>query len=171
MISKAAILIMGIISENEVDKDGIILITKNMHTKWWCYIAPSTINGTIENLKKKNYIEWNKQKKIYILTERGKEVLKKVIKDTFLSLNFDTTYYSICSNYIEMFSKEEISAIIDKRIEMLEKYIRALDNVIERYSKIDFKKIYIENIYRRKELMVTELKAAIRFEKIIKDEY
>lgn len=54
MLSKPAIMLLGLINEKPINAYEIIKQLKIMNVKWWYNIADSTVYATIKALEKKN---------------------------------------------------------------------------------------------------------------------
>ena len=90
MLSKPAMLLLGIIYKKPLNAYEITKLLNYLNIKWWFNIADSTVYMTLKNLEKKGLIKGVIEKvgnmpdrTIYSLTEEGKEELKKSILEVF----------------------------------------------------------------------------------------
>lgn len=82
MLSKTAVLLMGIIYEKPINAYELTKLFDHINIKWWFNISDSTIYVTLRNLVKRELIEGTTEKvgnmpdrTIYSITEKGKAEL------------------------------------------------------------------------------------------------
>lgn len=114
MLSKPATLLLGIIYEKPLNAYEITKMLDYMNIKWWFNIADSTVYATLKNLEKKGLLEGMIEKignmpdrTVYSLTEKGKEELKKTIRESLLQFNYDTNVFTIAAFLMDILGTEE----------------------------------------------------------------
>lgn len=145
MITKSAIMLLGLVNEKPLNAYEIIKQLKYMNVKWWFDIADSTVYTTLKNLQKKGFIEGKKEqegnmpyKTIYNITKSGEEELKNTIRKICVSFDYDTVLFSIAAFYIDIFDRTEKSNLLSTRITYLNQYLKGIEKqfLILRENKI-----------------------------------
>ena len=88
MLSKPAMLLLGIIYEKPMNAYEITKLLAYMNVKWWFNIADSTVYATLKNLEKRGLIKGTAEKvgnmpdrTIYSLTEKAKSGRKDAVRE------------------------------------------------------------------------------------------
>ncbi len=127
MISKLAVLILGIVSEKERNPYEITKMIEQLNTRRWLPLADSTVYATINNLKKRGFITGRQErtgnlpeKTIYSITPEGEtefhEAITSFLEDDIAApSNFD-----IGILLMHNLSKPEILQKLKKKMERLE---------------------------------------------------
>lgn len=176
MLSKAGLLLLGMIHEHPMGAYEITKMLDVMNVKWWFRIADATVYSTIRNLEKKSYITGNVEKNgrmpertVYTITREGKEVLKEEIKVIFQTMDFDTTGLTIATNYLSIFEQKELESIIEARLNVLTEYEIGIQQNIREMEQKEISQIIIDNVVRMKNIVETEKLSALRMLKTIQE--
>jgi len=177
MLAKPAVMLLGLINE---ERKGAYEITKMlvyMNIKWWFHISDSTVYITLKNLEKKEYIKGNVEKNgnmpertVYCVTDTGKEEFLNSLREAILTLNYDTTVFSIAAFFIASFGKEEQAMLLEQRLLVLYRYVTGINERIQVVEQEDIKQFYVDNIIRMNDIVETEIKATKRLLSTIKRE-
>lgn len=137
MLSKSATMLLGLIDKKPVNAYEIIKILESMNVKWWYNIADSTVYATLRTLDKKGYIIGASEKNgnmpfrtVYSISDKGKEELRDTLKNSILSFDYDTNTFSIAAFFLDFFDVKEQITLLEKRIEILKKYIEGIEKWI-----------------------------------------
>lgn len=137
MLSKSATMLLGLINKSPVNAYEIIKILESMNVKWWYNIADSTVYATLRTLDKKGLIigvsEQNGNmpfRTVYSISEKGREELRDTLTKSILSFDYDTNTFSIAAFFLDFFIVKEQIALLEKRKEMLNKYIEGIQKWI-----------------------------------------
>ena len=137
MLSKSATMLLGLIDKKPVNAYEIIKILEYMNVKWWYNIADSTVYATLRNLDKKGYIIGASEKNgnmpfrtVYSISDKGKEALRDTLINSILSFDYDTNTFSIAAFFLDFFDAKEQITLLEKRIEILKKYIEGIEKWI-----------------------------------------
>ncbi|GAA0738691.1 PadR family transcriptional regulator [Clostridium oceanicum] len=173
MISKPAIMLLGLINERELNAYEIIKQLSYMNVKWWFNIADSTVYATLKALERKNYIVGKTKKignmpnrTIYTITKEGKEKLKDTIKEICILFDYDTVLFSIAAFYIDVFEVEERIYLLDKRIKYLNQYLKGIEKQLPKLKENRVPYNHIDNVKRMIEIIKAEICGA---EKLLED--
>lgn len=137
MLSKSATMLLGLINKSPVNAYEIIKILESMNVKWWYNIADSTVYATLRTLDKKGLIigasEQNGNmpfRTVYSISENGREELRDTLTKSILSFDYDTNTFSIAAFFLDFFNVKEQIILLEKRIEILNKYIEGIQKWI-----------------------------------------
>jgi DNA-binding PadR family transcriptional regulator len=127
MISKLAVLILGIVSEKERNPYEITKMLEQLNTRKWLPLADSTVYATINNLKKHGLITGRQErngnlpeKTIYSITPEGEFEFHEAIT-TFLEDDIaGPSNFDIGILLMHNLSKPEILQKLKKKMERLE---------------------------------------------------
>ena len=164
MLSKAATMLMGLIYGSPLNAYELTKKLQFMNVKQWYNIADSTVYATIKTLEKKALISGTIEKDgnmpdktVYSLTDKGKiELLDTLIK-SILQFDYDTNVFSIAAFFIDIFPLAESEKLLLKRLAILEKYLKGVDEQIKKMEAMGVSKISIANVSRTREIIKAEL--------------
>lgn len=129
MLTKAGLLILGIIDEKPLNPYEIIKQMDNLIIKELFPISVSSVYTTIRNLNDKGYITGKRlkgvnlpDKTIYSITPEGEIELKKSIIEYLESVDFDPIKIHIAGFMIYYLKKDEAITVLNKRIEKFSQY-------------------------------------------------
>ena len=175
MLSKPAILLLGLINE---EPKGAYEITKRlelMNMKWWFYVSDSTVYSTLRTLEKKQLITGKTEKNgnmpervVYSISTSGREALLMAIKKVFMTMDYDTTTFSIAATYMNIFSKEEQIELLESRKKLLNEYSKGIEENISKLSQRGIPALVIDNIERMLDIVEVELRNVDRMIDTIK---
>ncbi len=167
MLSKPAIMLMGLINEKPINAYEIIKQLKIMNVRWWYNIADSTVYATIKALEKKEFINGISEKVgnmpdriIYSLTDKGKTEFVETLKRCILQFDYDTNIFSIAAFFLKVFYIEEQISLLQKRLNFLQAYKNGIENEIAKLEKNETPPIHITNTKRMVELINAEMLGA-----------
>lgn len=176
MLSKPAIMLLGLINEKPINAYEIIKQLKIMNVKWWYNIADSTVYATIKALEKKEYINGISEKVgnmpdriVYNITDKGKTEFLNTLRDCILKFNYDTNIFSIAAFFINVFSIEEQITLLQNRLSVLQAYKNGIENEIAKLEKNETPSIHIANTKRMVELIKAEITGTINLLETIKN--
>ncbi|BCN29873.1 PadR family transcriptional regulator [Anaeromicropila herbilytica] len=169
MLTKPAILLLGMILESPKGAYEITKKLEQMQVRWWLKISDATVYSTIHMLVKKNYIEGRIEKNgnmpertVYSITDEGRVVLIKTIRELFVCMDFDTTVFSVVASYAYLIPREEMRELLQKRLQILEEYKSGIHNQILSVEKISLPCIVGSNIQRMEDIVDAEILSANR---------
>lgn len=164
MLSKVAMLLLGVISEGEKGAYEMTKMLDQMQMKWWFNIGDSTVYATIKSLEKKSYIAGRSDKQgnmpertIYTITQEGLKALKETITKVLRQMDFDTTTVSIALNYLYIFSTEESKCLLNQRMSILTQYTQGIEVQLHRMKENGSKPLHIANLIRMRGIVEAEL--------------
>ena len=164
LLSKPAIMLLGIISNNPINPYEIIKKLNLMNTKFWFCIGNSTVYITLKNLEKNSYIVGAKEKSgnmpektIYTITPLGLAKLKDTIRQICSRLDFDTTLFSIAVTFINVFETDEREAILAERLKYLQHYYEGISKEIIKLNEKNIPRYAIANTKRMQEIVKAEI--------------
>lgn len=167
MLSKPAIMLLGLINEKPINAYEIIKQLKIMNVKWWYNIADSTVYATIKALEKKEFINGISKKVgnmpdriVYSITDKGKTEFLNTLRNCILEFDYDTNIFSIAAFFLNIFSIEEQITLLQKRLSFLQAYKNGIENEITKLEKNKTPSIHIANVQRMVELIKAEITGA-----------
>ena len=165
MLSKASLLILGIINDKSVNPYEMIRLLDEMQVKNWFNIANSTVYVTIKNLGKSEYVigvpskEGNMpEKMVYTITEKGEEELLKNLRKILSEFSYDTIPFTIASLFIHVFKKDEVLALLKTRRMLLDKYDEGIRHQLAYMNSCHIDSLFICIVKRNEELIQSEVR-------------
>ncbi len=141
MLSKLSALILGVISEKELNPYEITKMLKDHGTTSWFPIADSTVYATIKNLKKSGFIVGRKErsgnlpeKTLYRLTTEGKQKLKETLEEFFSKPKDEISKIDVALLLNKNLSKDKIVSLLKKKLTALENSLYRLKKQIMIYE-------------------------------------
>lgn len=169
MLSKPAILLLGMIQESPKGAYEITKRLEQMNIKWWFQISDSTVYSTLITLGKKLYttgsIEKNgnmPERTVYHITALGRETLLEAIREVLTTIDYDATSFSIAATYMNLLEREEVISILQMRMKLLEKYQNGIQENVKKLQKAGLEDIIIDNIARMGNIIKAELESTER---------
>lgn len=142
MLTKAGLLILGIIDEKPLNPYEIIKQMDNLIIKELFPISVSSVYTTIRNLNDKGYISGKRlrgvnlpDKTVYSITSEGEAELKKSIIEYFESIDFDPVRIHVAGFMIYYLKKEEAVRVLNTRIENFLKYQKDINTKLDHLVK------------------------------------
>ncbi len=133
MLSKSAMMLMGLIQEAPLNAYEITKRLDYMNVRYWYNIADSTVYATLKTLEKKGFIygEIEKagnmpDKTVYSLTDSGLDALLESVRGAIISFDYDTNIFSIAAFYINVLEPAEQKTLLEQRIKLLSEYAEGL---------------------------------------------
>ncbi|MFX0548553.1 PadR family transcriptional regulator [Hathewaya histolytica] len=167
MISKPAIMLLGVINQKPLNAYEIIKQLNYMNVKWWFNISDSTVYTTLRTLEKKNYIVGKIEKvgnmpdrTVYSITKIGKEKLKDTIREIYTSFDYDTVLFSIATFYMDVFIIKERIQLLEKRIKYLNQYLKGIENQLSLLEENKIPQHHIDNVNRMTQIIKAEIYGA-----------
>lgn len=127
MLSKTSIVILGLISEENLSAYDILKRIDERRMKYWMPIGDTTVYETALRLEKKKYITVNNiehKKSIYAITEEGKQELLNTISELFLRVDYDTIWFSLATMFCHLLDLDKYSKLIIERERILQEYLQ-----------------------------------------------
>lgn len=169
MLSKPATLILGLISEKPLNAYEITKLLDYMNIRWWFNIADSTVYMTIKTLEKKALIKGTVEKSgnmpdktIYSITEMGGEEFKDTLRNSILQFDYDTNIFTIAAFFIDIFETDEKKRLLEKRLEILQKYMCGIERQISREWEEEVPLSHAANVKRMKDIVQAEISGTER---------
>ncbi|MGD8779849.1 MAG: PadR family transcriptional regulator [Ignavibacteria bacterium] len=141
MLSKLSALILGVISEKELNPYEITKMLKNLETTNWFPIADSTVYATIKNLSKSGFVEGRKEKSgnlpvktFYKLTIEGKEKLKETLEEYLAKPKDEISKIDVALLLNKNLTKDKIISLLKKKLADLESSLFRLKKQILSYE-------------------------------------
>lgn len=169
MLSKPATLILGLISEKPLNAYEITKLLDYMNIRWWFNIADSTVYMTIKTLEKKAFIKGTVEKSgnmpdktIYSITEMGGEEFKDTLRNSILQFDYDTNIFTIAAFFIDIFETDEKKRLLEKRLEILQKYKCGIERQISREWEEEVPLSHAANVKRMQDIVQAEISGTER---------
>lgn len=164
MLSKSATIILGLINEKPLNAYEITKMLSVMNIKSWYNISNSTVYTTIKTLEKKKSVigviqkDGNMPNKtVFSLTPQGKQDFVDTLRQSILNFDYDTNIFSIAAFFLTALEKEERIQLLDKRLNMLTKYLDCINLQIKKMKETGESPLYIANVIRCKDLVMAEI--------------
>lgn len=164
MLSKPATILLGLIYEKPLNAYEIIKKLNYMNVKWWFNIADSTVYSTLKALEKKNYIVGATEKvgnmpdrTVYSLSAKGKSEFQDTLRSSILQFNYDTNIFSIAAFFLNTFTPDEQSDLLQKRIQILSKYREGIEKQVNPIWENEVSAIHSANVRRMIDLVDAEI--------------
>ena len=119
MLSKSAMMLMGLIQEAPLNAYEITKRLDYMNVRYWYNIADSTV---YEIEKAGNMPD----KTVYSLTDSGLDALLESVRGAIISFDYDTNIFSIAAFYINVLEPAEQKTLLEQRIKLLSEYAEGL---------------------------------------------
>ncbi len=167
MLSKPAMMLMGLIHEQPVNAYEIIKKLKIMNVKWWYNIADSTVYASLKALEKKGLIFGTSEKVgnmpdriVYKITEKGSKELTETLRNCILRFDYDTNVFSIAAFFLNVFPAGERIALLQRRSEVLHGYKNGIESEIKQLEQNGTPQFHIANTKRMVALIEAEISGA-----------
>lgn len=164
MLSKPATMLLGLICEKPLNAYEIIKRLNYMNVKWWFHIADSTVYSTLKTLEKKGYISGTAEKvgnmpdrTVYSLSDTGKEKFTETLRASVLQFSYDTNIFSIAAFFLSTFAPEEQRELLEKRLEILQKYRAGIEKQVNPLWEKEVSAIHAANVKRMMDLADAEI--------------
>lgn len=169
MLSKPATLLLGIIYEKPLNAYEITKLLAYMNIKWWFNIADSTVYTTLKNLEKRELIEGTIERvgnmpdrTIYSLTEKGKDELRRTIKESILQFSYDTNIFTIAAFIMDILEPEEKKELLEKRLNILQSYLTGINKQDNESWKLEVSAFHVANLERMIDIVNAEISGTKR---------
>lgn len=169
MLSKPAMLLLGIIYEKPLNAYEITKLLAYMNIKWWFNIADSTVYATLKNMEKRGLIEGTVEKAgnmpdrtIYSLTGKGEEELKETIREAIQQFNFDTNIFTIAAFLMDILEAEEKRRLLEKRLNILQSYLAGISKQDSEAWKQEVPASHAANLKRMIDIVSAEISGTKR---------
>lgn len=169
MLSKPATMLMGLIYEKPINAYEIIKQLNFMNVKWWYNIADSTVYSTLKVLEKRDLISGKTEKvgnmpdrTIYTLTSKGEIEFRDTLRKSILQFNYDTNVFSIAAFFLSVFSSDEQCALLQERLDFLQKYRVGIEKQVDMLEENGISAIHMANVKRMIDLIDAEIAGTMR---------
>ena len=176
MLSKAMTMILGIIYKQPINAYEIIKRLEQMNVNSWYKIADSTVYATVKQANKKGYLSVTvekegemPQKKVYSLTDSGKEEIERTIESYIAEFDYDIRNLNIGMFFSDIPGVAKTIKLLENRIEVLEKYQTGIVEKINEMTMAKYPEIIVENTRQNLYIVEAQLKGAKSILKIMKD--
>lgn len=175
MLSKSAVMLLGLINEKPLNAYELIKQLQFMNVRRWYNIADSTVYTTLKNLEKRAFISGTVEKignmpdrTVYCITEKGKAELLRTLKKSILQFDYDTNIFSIAAFFIEIFPLAERKALLAERLAILNQYANGIERRIEEMETMNIPKINIANVERTLDIVNAEISGTQKLSAAVK---
>lgn len=169
MLSKPATMLLGLIYDRPLNAYELIKKLNYMNVKWWFNIADSTVYSTLKALEKKELILGVSEKignmpdrTVYSLTAKGNVGLQDTLRKSILQFNYDTNIFTIAAFFINVFTIDEQSSLLEKRLNILTKYRVGIEKQITPLWENDVPVTHIANVKRMIDIVNSEITGTTR---------
>lgn len=176
MLSKAMTMILGIIYERPINAYEIIKKLEEMNVNSWYKIADSTVYATVKQANKKGYLSVMTEKdgemppkKVYSLTEAGKDEAIKTIESYISEFDYDIRNFNIGMFFSDIPGSTGTVKLLEKRIKRLEKYQMGIVGKVNEMKLAEYSEIIIENTRQNLYIVEAQLKGATLLLKVMKN--
>ncbi|MDS0527088.1 PadR family transcriptional regulator [Clostridium sp. SHJSY1] len=163
MISKASVLILGILEQRALNPYELIKVLRIFHVNDWFNIADSTVYATIKKLCKGGYLEGElskngnmPEKTVYSVTEKGRKQLGEQLVNALSTFSYDVLEFSVAALFFDFFEKKEILKLLEERLIFLEKYECGIDSQINYLKNENIPILFLADIKRNKKIITCE---------------
>lgn len=174
MLSKSAVLLLGIIHKKPLNAYEITKLLAYMNIKWWFNVADSTVYTTLKNLEKKGLIKGTTEhegnmpdKTIYSLTENGKDELKEAVKKSILQFSYDTTVFTIAAFVMDILKTKEKKKVLKKRLDILQSYLAGISKQDNETWKQEAPDFHVANVERMIDIVQAEISGTKRLLSVV----
>lgn len=174
MLSKSAVLLLGIIHKKPLNAYEITKLLAYMNIKWWFNVADSTVYTTLKNLEKKGLVKGTTEregnmpdKTIYSLTENGKDELKEAVKESILQFSYDTTVFTIAAFVMNILKTKEKKKVLKKRLDILQSYLAGISKQDNETWKQEAPDFHVANVERMIDIVQAEISGTKRLLSVI----
>lgn len=169
MLSKPAVLLLGILYEKPLNAYEITKLLAYMNINWWFNVADSTVYTTLKNLEKRGLIEGTIERvgnmpdrTVYSLTAKGKEELKETIKKSILQFSYDTNIFTIAAFFMDILEAEERKALLEERLNILQSYLAGIRKQNSKTWKQKVPDFHVANLERMTDIVQAEISGTKR---------
>ena len=177
MLSKPAMLLLGIIYEKPLNAYEITKLLAYMNIKWWFNVADSTVYTTLKNLEKRGLIKGTTERignmpdrTIYSLTEKGRDELKESIEESILQFNYDTNIFTIAAFNMDILETETQKDLLEKRLNILQSYLAGISEQNNETWKREVPDFHVANLERMIDIVQAEISGTKRLLSVIEKE-
>lgn len=164
MLSKPAMMLLGLIYEKPLNAYEIIKILNYMNVKWWFNIADSTVYSTLKTLEKKEYITGTTEKvgnmpdrTVYSLSDKGRDEFQDTLRQSILQFDYDTNIFSIAAFFLNVFTPDEQQRLLQERLNLLQKYRAGITEQVDPLWENKVSAIHAANVKRMIDLVDAEM--------------
>jgi len=176
MLSKASLLILGLISQKDINPYELIKTLDLLQIKNWFNIANSTVYSTIKNLNKSKLVQGNAakegnmpEKTIYSITSTGNEILRENIKKILITFSYETILFSIASLFLNIFEREDLDGMLGMRLELLIKFKNGIEKQLNYLELSGVVPLIICNVRRNSNLINCEIETTKEYIDVCKN--
>ena len=169
MLTKPAVLLLGIIYKKPLNAYEITKMLDHMNIKWWFNVADSTVYATLKTLKNKELIEGTIEKvgnmpdrTIYSLTDKGKDELRENIRQSILHFDYDTNIFTIAAFFIDILEKEEKKNLLEERLSILQSYLSGIRKQDNELWEQEVPAAHVANLRRMMDIINAEISGTKR---------
>lgn len=178
MLTKPCTMILGIIEQQPVNAYEILKLLKIMGIQALFPIGDSTVYATLKKLEHLSLIDGNMVKTsalpgkmIYHINEYGRNALRNTIREATERYHADTTLFTVASMFLDIFPKEEVLAMLDKREMMMISFRQGFQSRIDKERKRGIPAYQIANLYRQRQIISGEIQGLYEFRKCFEDNF
>ena len=169
MLSKPAVMLLGLISEKPINAYEIIKLLGYMNVKWWFNIADSTVYSTLRALEKKGYISGASEKvgnmpdrTVYSLTGKGREEFTATLRESVTQFCYDTNIFTIAAFFLDTFPPEEKEELLRQRLAILRKYREGIEKQVDPRWVNEVSAVHVANVRRMTDIVDAEITGTTR---------
>ncbi len=144
MLSKASILILGIIEEKPVNPYEINKLLDVIKIREWFPVAVSSVYATIKALQAKGYIEGEAMKEgnmpektVYSATEKGRTHLNQALSAVLESEELDSVAFNIGTIFMCHLEKKLVLELLEKRLIKIRGALKAIKSQYDYFKNIE----------------------------------
>ena len=105
-------------------------------------------------------------KTVFTITSKGTNEFLDTLRASFLKFDYDTNIFSITAFFLDYFPKKEQKELLEKRIDVLNKYLIGIQKQDTKEWEKNVSKFHVANIQRMTDIVSAEINGTQRLLKV-----